>query len=83
MSSIANLNRYRLQKARRRMPLAAYLQEDQCLIELDTVINKSLNLVLADPKLDQRTKEIELRQTLSVYRHVTERLDDCQLPYPF
>ena len=83
MSSVANLNRHRLQKARRRMPLAAYLQEDECLIELDSVINKSLNLVLSDPELDQRVKENELRQTLSVYRHVTERLEDCQLPYPF
>lgn len=83
MTGIANINMHRLQKARRRMPLAAYLQEDECLIELDSVIHKALNLVLADPQLDNQTKKSELIQTLNLYRHVTERLDDCQLPYPF
>jgi len=65
------------------MPLAAYLQEDECLIELDAKIHKALSLLLADPAVDRKTKESELRQTLNVYRHVAERLEDCQLPYPF
>lgn len=83
MSSVKNLNRYRLQKVRKRMPLAAYLQEDEYLAELDRVIHKALNLLLADPLVDNEIKELELRKTLSLYRQVTERLDDCQLPYPF
>lgn len=83
MSSVKNLNRYRLQKARKNMPLAAYLQEDQTLIELDGVIHRALNILLADPAIDAKTKETELRKTVSLYRHITEQLDDCQLPYPF
>ena len=78
MALLANINRYRLNKARRQLPLILYQRQPGALETMDSKIHRALGLMLADQSLSNAVKISELKRTLNLYRQVAESLKQGQ-----